>query len=59
MNENEIGKTDREIVAYCYSGKSSVGAVSMLVDAGYTKAKHLGGGIAAWKAESLPIVKKD
>jgi rhodanese-related sulfurtransferase len=47
---------DTPVVVYCRSGNRSAQAVQLLSDAGYTTIYDLGG-INAWQAQGLPIVK--
>lgn len=55
---NSLGNKDTNIVFYCYSGNFSGKAVTKLRKDGYTDVKHLKGGVAAWRADSLPVSKK-
>jgi len=48
---------EKPIVVYCLSGARSANAASKLVKAGYTQVVNLSGGINAWKAAGLPVVK--
>ena len=41
----------------CGSGKRSLDAANRRLAGGATRAAHLGGGLAAWKAEGLPVVR--
>lgn len=41
---------DRQIVLHCRSGKRSLNCLNVLLDAGFTDAVHLEGGILAWNA---------
>ncbi|WP_423392017.1 ThiF family adenylyltransferase [Burkholderia sp. LMG 21824] len=45
------------VVVYCASGVRSVVAGASLRALGYTNVMSLAGGLAAWKAEGLPVVK--
>lgn len=47
----------RRVVFYCGSGKRSATAVERCRQAGVSLDAHLGGGIAAWKAAGLPVVR--
>ena len=47
---------DRPVYIYCRSGKRSMTAAAMLSENGY-RTINLDGGILAWQADSLPIVK--
>jgi len=44
---------DRDVVVYCQSGARSARAVEILRGAGYTRARHLRGGYAAWLRERM------
>jgi rhodanese-related sulfurtransferase len=46
----------RRVVFHCGSGKRSLAAAEKCLAAGRSHAKHMGGGIAAWKAAGLPVV---
>ncbi|MCF6346631.1 MAG: rhodanese-like domain-containing protein [Thiomicrorhabdus sp.] len=48
---------EKPIVVYCLSGMRSSNVASKLVKAGYTQVVNLSGGINAWKAAGLPVVK--
>jgi len=52
----EIDK-DRPILLYCRSGHRSGTALKLLQQKGYAQAKHMEGGINAWKAAGLPVTK--
>lgn len=54
---SEIDKT-KPILLYCRSGNRSGNALKILRDKGYDQAKHVAGGINAWKAAGLPITNK-
>ncbi len=55
---NEIEKSKSHIViTVCQSGIRSGTAVSILNKAGFEQAFSLDGGVAEWKAQSLPTVK--
>lgn len=49
---------DKPIILTCDSGHSCVSAAGKLQKAGFAKASLLKGGIAQWRKDSLPIVKK-
>ncbi len=53
---SEIDKS-KPVLLYCRSGHRSGVALKVLVDHGYANAKHLGGGINAWKAAGLPVTQ--
>ena len=46
---------DRPIVVYCEKGASSGKALRELSKAGFEKTHSLKGGIAAWRADNLPL----
>ncbi|MDQ7051880.1 MAG: molybdopterin-synthase adenylyltransferase MoeB [candidate division KSB1 bacterium] len=47
---------EREIVAYCRSGQRSALALRILREAGFAKAKHLRGGLLAWREDIDPSI---
>lgn len=46
---------ERALLVYCESGTQSGSAVKALQRQGYTKVYRLGGGLAAWRGENLPL----
>lgn len=48
---------DKVVVAYCESGMRSGAATRVLQAAGFTKVVNLKGGLQAWRADNLPLVK--
>jgi rhodanese-related sulfurtransferase len=50
---------DKVIVTCCESGTRSAAAARTLTAQGFTKVVNLRGGLQAWRAENLPLVKKD
>jgi rhodanese-related sulfurtransferase len=52
-----LGEIDKKkpVLLYCRTGHRSGNALKLLVDKGYTEAKHLEGGIKAWQAAGFPI----
>ena len=48
---------DKPVVVYCDSGSLAAAAVRQLNAQGFTKAFTLRGGLAAWRAENLPVAK--
>lgn len=52
----EIDK-GKPVLLYCRSGHRSGMALKILNDKGYAQAKHMEGGINAWKAAGLPVTK--
>ena len=47
---------ERAVVFHCAGGKRSLDAAQRRLAGGCTRATHLGGGIAAWKAAGLPVI---
>lgn len=47
---------DREIVVVCRSGNRSAQARDILLDAGFTEATSMAGGLVQWKAAGYPTV---
>lgn len=47
----------RAVVFHCAGGKRSLDAAQRRIAAGATQARHLGGGLAAWKAAGLPLIR--
>jgi rhodanese-related sulfurtransferase len=50
---------DRRVVLHCGSGKRSAVAAQKCIDAGATEFTHMSGGIGAWKAVGLPVIRVD
>jgi rhodanese-related sulfurtransferase len=48
---------DKPVVVYCDSGSLAAAAVRQLTEQGFTKAFTLRGGLAAWRADNLPVAK--
>jgi len=48
---------DKPIVVMCRSGRRSAQAVSLLQQAGYTQVSNVKGGIQAWQADGLEVVR--
>lgn len=59
LRANETLKKYKEkpVVVYDDSGSLGAAAVRQLIAQGFTKAVNLRGGIAAWRAENLPVVR--
>ncbi|MGH8286708.1 MAG: rhodanese-like domain-containing protein [Steroidobacteraceae bacterium] len=59
LTANDTLKKHKEkpIVVYDESGSLGAAAARQLAAQGFTRAVNLRGGIAAWRAENLPIVK--
>ena len=54
----ELGPDKQKpILVYCRSGSRSGHACQMLTKAGYEDVSNLAGGILAWEAANLPVVK--
>lgn len=45
------------VVVYCETGTTSPRAAAALVRDGFTDVWQLGGGLAAWKRENMPVAK--
>lgn len=50
---------DKVVITCCDSGARSSSAARVLGTQGFTKVVNLRGGLQAWRAENLPLVKKD
>jgi rhodanese-related sulfurtransferase len=48
---------ERPLIVYCDRGVTAAGAVRTLVRQGFTKVFNLRGGLAAWRAENLPLAR--
>jgi rhodanese-related sulfurtransferase len=48
---------ERPVVLYCERGNSAAGAVRALAAQGFAKVFNLRGGLAAWRAENLPLAR--
>jgi rhodanese-related sulfurtransferase len=48
---------EKPIVVYDDSGSLGAAAVRQLIAQGFTKAVNLRGGLTAWRAENLPVVR--
>ena len=51
------GDVPKRVVFHCGSGKRSLTAAERCIQAGRAQAAHMAGGIAAWKAAGLPVIK--
>jgi rhodanese-related sulfurtransferase len=49
----------RKLVLQCGSGKRSLMAAHKLQAAGHGQLTHLAGGLQAWKAAGLPVIRID
>jgi rhodanese-related sulfurtransferase len=50
---------DKAVLVCCESGMTSSGGAKLLRAQGFTKVVNLRGGLQAWRAENLPLVKTD
>lgn len=59
LNAGETMKKHKEkpVLVVCGTGSLSAAAVRQLVAQGFTRAFNLRGGLAAWRAENLPLTK--
>ena len=48
---------DKVVITCCDTGLRSAAAARLLRTQGYAKTVHLRGGLQAWRAENLPLVK--
>jgi rhodanese-related sulfurtransferase len=48
---------ERPVVLYCERGNTATGAVRALAAQGFAKVFNLRGGLAAWRAENLPLAR--
>jgi phage shock protein E len=57
--ETRMGEIDKSkpVLLYCRSGHRSGQALKLLAGKGFADAKHMEGGINAWQAAGLPVVK--
>mmetsp|Transcript_408 Transcript_408/g.1025 ORF Transcript_408/g.1025 Transcript_408/m.1025 type:complete len:179 (-) Transcript_408:235-771(-) len=55
VHEEEYS-SDTPLLLYCATGARSAAACQSLREAGFTRARVLEGGIAAWEEEGLPLV---
>lgn len=51
--------SDRKLVLQCATGGRSMRAAQALVAAGHAEVLNLQGGIQAWKAQGLPLIRVD
>jgi rhodanese-related sulfurtransferase len=58
---NRLGELEKfkskTVIAVCQNGTGSPRAVAQLKKAGFAEAASLDGGIAAWQAQGLPLIK--
>jgi len=65
MASEELGKAadtlkkyrEKPLVVYCEAGAAGASVVRQLAAQGFTKVASLRGGLSAWRAENLPLVK--
>jgi adenylyltransferase/sulfurtransferase len=57
---DRVGELDptAPVVVYCHHGVRSARALEVLENAGFTRARHLTGGIDAWSAKVDPDVPR-
>jgi rhodanese-related sulfurtransferase len=48
---------NKSVIVVCNMGQTSGQAVRKLEEAGFEQASRMSGGISAWRAENLPLVK--
>jgi rhodanese-related sulfurtransferase len=48
---------EKPVIAYCDSGSTAGAAVRQLLRLGFKQPMNLRGGLAAWRADNLPVVK--
>jgi rhodanese-related sulfurtransferase len=48
---------EKPLIVYCDRGISAAAAIRQLAGQGFTKAFNLRGGLNAWRAENLPLVR--
>jgi rhodanese-related sulfurtransferase len=48
---------EKPVLVYCGDGALGAAAARQLAAQGFTKAVHLRGGLTAWRAENLPLVR--
>lgn len=56
---NTIKNKDKPIILVCEQGMQSPKGVSKLKEQGFNTVFFMQGGISSWKAENLPLTKKD
>ncbi|HEY1726359.1 MAG TPA: rhodanese-like domain-containing protein [Steroidobacteraceae bacterium] len=49
---------ERALIVYCDRGATAAASVRALSQQGFTKVFNLRGGIAAWRAENLPLARE-
>ena len=54
-----IPSSGRTLVVQCAAGGRSMRAAQALIAAGHTQVANLDGGINAWKAQGLPLIRID
>lgn len=48
---------EKTVITYCESGSLGASAARQLTAQGFTKAFNLRGGLAAWRADNMPVAK--
>ena len=48
---------EKPVLVYCGTGSLGAAAARQLAAQGFTKAVNLRGGLAAWRAENLPLTR--
>ena len=56
-NETLRKHKEKPVVVYCETGSTGAAAARVLAGQGFTKAYNLRGGLAAWRADNLPLVQ--
>jgi rhodanese-related sulfurtransferase len=54
-----LPRDGRKLVLHCAGGVRSLKAAHKLLEAGHPHVTHVEGGLAAWKAAGLPIIRID
>ncbi len=48
---------DKPVIVYCDRGATAAGVMRQLAQQGFSKVVNLRGGLAAWRAEQLPVAR--
>lgn len=56
-SDPRIADPDARLIIICNEGYSSSLAAAMLKDLGFTRVADMEGGVAAWKAAGLPLIR--
>jgi rhodanese-related sulfurtransferase len=59
FDASAVPSEGRRVVVHCAAGKRSMMAAEKLVAGGHAAVANLDGGLAAWKAAGLPLIKVD